>query len=1086
MKQTKFLIRLKGNRPKNIFYLLAFVLMLSTQSILGQAKTITGTVVDENKVPLPGVSVLLKNTQIGAQTDFEGKYQIKISNQSSGTLVFSFIGYKSQSMTIGAKSVINLSMTPDVQTLNEVVVVGYGTQKKASVVGAISTIKGDKLSAQGNVSNLTDALSGLIPGLSVLSISGLPGGDLVSNTKVFSASEILIRGKTTWNSSSPLILVDGVERAMNDIDISEVETISVLKDASATAVFGVKGGNGVILITTKRGKEGKSSFSLQAESSYETPSDQIKALDIAGSARARNYALERNRRFSQGLWDELYMADEEVGYYKNNTYPYAYQNLNWQDVLYKSITKSYRINATASGGNEKAKYFASASYNHVGDLMNSENVGQGYLPAYSYDRFNIRSNFDFKISKTTSLAANFAGIYGVRTTPPSNTQEGLFSGTSEFSGETPILQYEDGVYGADNSRFEASNPYYRLNFLGVESEPRTTINMDYTLTQDLDVVTKGLKITGKLAYDNVFRTVGKKVNDYGLLRKTINKQFYLLGGFYDNSTKTYMLNGQPANMADWTDYQEPSTGGREGFGWVKQPNTYNSESVSLKNAERNLYYEMALRYNRTFGVHNVTALSMFSRQFAETGSNWPEKREDWVGRFTYDYDSRYLLEMNGAYNGSQKFGPNYRFDFFPSASAGWVLSNEKFLKDAAWLSQLKVRYSYGLVGNDRVNTGSTWPYLTIYDTYNFGSAEETFYGYPTAYTQLPRYNEGNPGNPDLRWEKATKQNLGFDFAAFKNKLSITAELFKENREDMLIGANERQNTVAPIYGKPAPPANIGRAKSQGAEFLINYRNSINEFNYWVSANWSVARSEVIFKESTDLTLPHQRPEGNPIGQTSASLSMGIINSWDDLYAYTGGANAAANGKLLPGDMALVDFNADGRYDRNDDKAPYGYPTYPQNNYGFSLGGDYKGFDFSIQFVGAYNATRTVAPHLFYKDNLFVPAYFLDHTWTPEYGNSNPDFPALALESLKTDAERGNFGQFYEYDGSFIRVQSAEIGYSLPKKWVSPLRISNFKLYVNGRNLFLWTKMPNDGVGMDDPGKNYPTKKQLNLGVNIKF
>lgn len=1086
MKQIEFLKKLNGNSSRKILYLLAFALMLTTQSVLGQTKMITGKVLDENKQPLPGVSVALKNTPVGTQTDVNGNFKINVPTQSTNVLVFGFIGYKSQSITIGNRSDINITMDEDIAALSEVVVVGYGTQKKESVVGAISTINGDALTERGIVSNLTDALTGLVPGLSVLSVSGLPGGSSSTNSKVFTESEILIRGKTTWNSSAPLILVDGVERQMNDIDISEVETVSVLKDASATAVFGVKGGNGVILITTKRGKAGKSTFGLNAEMAYETPSKQIETMDIPSSAIARNYALERARRFSQGSWDELYLADEEIDYYRNNTYPYAYQNLNWADMLYKDAAKSYRINATGSGGSEKAKYFASASYNHVGDLLNSQELGQGYLPAYSYNRLNIRSNFDFTLTKTTTLAANFAGIYSATTNPTANAVEGLFGGPSQFSGDEPILRYEDGVYGADNSRFEASNPFYMLNFMGVESGPRTSITMDYSLTQKLDVIAKGLQATGKLAYDNIFATDGKGVKDYGNIRKTINKEFYLQGGYYDYTTKTYVLNGQPANMDDWTTYVSPAAS-TDGFGWVKRPNTYDGENVSLGSAERNLYYEMALRYNRSFGVHNVTALTMFSRQFRERGSDWPGKREDWVGRLTYDYDSRYLLEINGAYNGSEKFGPDYRFDFFPSASVGWVLSQEKFLKDTQWLDQLKVRYSYGLVGNDRVNTGSTWPYLTIYDTYNFGGSGATYYGYPTGYDQLPKYNEGNPGNPELRWEKAAKQNLGIDFAAFKNKLSITAELFSENRKDMLIAAADRANTVAPIYGKPAPPANIGQATSRGAELMVNYRNSINrDIKYFVRANWSVARSKVLYKESTALTLPHQRPEGNPIDQTTASISAGIVNSWDDLYVYAGGANASANGKLLPGDMALVDYNGDGRYDRNDDRAPYGYPTYPQNNYGFSLGGDFKGFDLALNFVGAYNATRNVAPFLFYKDNLFVPSYLLNHTWTPAYGNSNPDFPALALESLKSDAERGNYGEFHERDGSFLRLQSAQIGYSLPKKWITSVGVSNARLYINGGNLFLWTRMPNDGVGIDNPGKNYPTRKQLNFGLNVKF
>lgn len=1086
MKQNDFLKRLKikkDKRPKLVLLGLFFLMFfLNAQNVLGQDKTITGVVVDENNNPLPGVAVLLRNSQTGAQTDFDGLYQIKIPVDGKSTLEFSYLGYNLQSISVGSKTVIDVTMVPDITALGEIVVVGYGTQKKESVVGAIGVATADDIKQQGNVSNMTDALTGLIPGLSVLSTSGLPGGDFESNTKIFSPAEILIRGKTTWNDASPLILVDGVERLMSDVDISEVATVSVLKDASATAVFGVKGGNGVVLITTKRGKVGKSRFNLEAEMSFETPSDQITVAPVPESARARNIGLERIRRFNQGLWDELYFSDEEIGYFRDGTYPYAYQNIDWSDILFNDITNSYRVNATASGGTEKVQYFASTSFNHVGDLLNSQNLGQGYHPSYSYDRFNIRTNFDFQISSTTKLTANFAGMYGVRKTPPSTTREGLFAGPSQYSGDMPILVYEDGVYGSEDARFKASNPFFKLNFNGVQTQPRTTINMDYALTQDLDAITKGLKFTGKLAYDNTFRNVGKRVNESGNTTKEISKDFYLGGGYYDYETETYMYDGVPADMDIWTNYTEPS-GGTEGFGFVKEPNTFGSEQVEVNNSDRNLYYELALRYSRSFNdVHNVTAMGMFSRQFRERGSNWPSKREDWVGRVTYNFSSRYFVEANGAYNGSEKFGPGYRFDFFPSVAAGWMVSNEKFLKNTTWLSKLKVRYSYGYVGNDRVNTGSTWPYLTIYDTWDYGASGATYYGYSDGYKEYPRWNEGNPGNPDLRWETALKQNLGFEFAAFRNRLNVNVELFKESREDMLIGANDRRNTVPPLFGKPAPPANIGKAKSHGAEVEVSYRNSINSFNYWVSANWTIARSEVVFRESTELTLPHQRAEGFPIGQTRTPLGLGFINSWDDMYVVTGGPNSSDNSKLLPGDIYLLDFNADGRYDGGFDNVPYGYPTYPQNNYGVSLGGDYKGFEASIRFVGAYNATRRVSPSLFWSDNMFAPDDILDETWSPEYNNSDPSYPALALE-VKNYNPRGHYPEF---DGSFLRIQSAQIGYSLPKSWLKSMRISRLKIYANGRNLFLWTKMPNDGVGIDNPGKNYPTKKQFNLGVNVGF
>jgi hypothetical protein len=463
----------------------------------------------------------------------------------------------------------------------------------------------------------------------------------------------------------------------------------------------------------------------------------------------------------------------------------------------------------------------------------------------------------------------------------------------------------------------------------------------------------------------------------------------------------------------------------------------------------------------------------------------PQKREDWVGRITYDYDDRYFFETNGAYNGTEKFGPEYRFDFFPSVAAGWLLSNENFIKNNFnWIDKLKIRYSIGKVGNYNVNAGGQWPFATIWDYYSFGYSGATYYGYPSTYSQYPKYNEGNPGNPDLHWEKARKQNLGFEFEALRKRISFTADIFNEYRWDMLIGANERQNTVAPTTGKPAPAANIGEAKSHGAEIELTYRHSIrNKLHLWVSGKWAMARSEVIYKESADLMLPHQKPEGKPIGQTTTGISVGFIESWDDMYSSTRSSDASDQTMLMPGDLIMLDFNSDGKYNSSDDRVPYGYPTYPQNNYGFDFGGTLGGFDLVVRFLGAYNTTRNISPNLFWADNLYFPTSIRNATWSPQYNNADPSYPALALGDSKTYIP---LGAWTHHDGSFLRLQSVQLSYNLPKNWVKKVDISNVKLYVNGRNLFLWTKMPDDGVGMDSPGKNYPTKKQINFGFNIQF
>ncbi len=460
---------------------------------------------------------------------------------------------------------------------------------------------------------------------------------------------------------------------------------------------------------------------------------------------------------------------------------------------------------------------------------------------------------------------------------------------------------------------------------------------------------------------------------------------------------------------------------------------------------------------------------------------------------TYSYDRRYFLEVNGAYNGSEKFGPGYKFAFFPSVGGSWVISNESFMQNASseWLERLKVRYSWGLVGNDRVNAGGQWPYVTVWEMFpnaiNGPSGndsptviEESRFGYPfSEYDQYIRTSEGTPGNPDLRWETARKQNLGLDIGLFRNKISMALDLWNEYRYDMLIAANQRQ--IPSVSGVPSfAAANLGEAKSHGMEFEVTYRNTVgNVFNYWVKANWAVARSEIIYKEDPPLTPSYRAQQGFPLDQTRTSMASGIMNSWDDVYLTSGSSTGGQNEQRMPGDVALIDYDADGLYESSDDVVPYGYPVYPQNNYGISLGADYKGLEFSILFVGAYNVTRRIGDPKFGFERAFIPDYLLDRSWT--YNNINPDYPALSRGSKWAPT-----GHYQRYDGSFLRIQSAQLAYSLPGKWTKRIGISNIQFYVNGRNLWMWSLMPDDGVGANHDLKNYPTKKHVNFGLRVQF
>ena len=1066
---------------KKILTLISLFL-LGTFTLSAQQGLITGTVYDESGQIMIGVNVTVQGKTIGTITDTEGKFAL--GGASLGDIItFSFIGMETQSIKVTSQDqVMTVTLKSSAVGLDELIVIGYGQQKKESVVGAIAVAKGEDLRSNGNVSNLRDALTGSIPGMAVLATSGLPGG---GDERISRETELLIRGKTTWNDASPLILVDGVERDMDDIDINDVESISVLKDASATAVFGVKGGNGVILITTKRGEKGKAIFTVEGEYSLESWSKIVQPADLVHATHAYNSAVERTRRIDQSGKLGNYYSDEVIGYYRDNTYPYAYPNNDWLDIAFKDFAQSYRVNTSVRGGTETLKYFVTAGFNHVDDIFNGQNIGQGYTPGQDYDRINIRSNLDFKLTGTTFLRANLYGIQTFQKSIPSYQINGFYDGIAGLPSNSQVYRYEDGMYGAYNALILAYNPMYEINYGGVEMTSRTTVNMDYTLEQDLKFITPGLKVSAKLAHDNRFVSSGPSVRDEGALQKTINPDFYLEGGYYDYEEGLYRLaNGEPANMDLYTVYYEETSGAKQaGFGWIRQPPDYSSEGGSANFTQRNLYYEARINYARTFGKHDVTGTGVFSRQEDVLGSNWPRKREDWIGRLTYNYDVRYFLEINGAYNGSEKFGPNYKFDLFPSIGGSWLISNERFIKNASldWLERLRIRYSWGLTGNDRVDAGGQWPYVTIWSLDGDQIIyDQSLYGFPISnYDGYLSYVEGTPGNPSLRWETARKQNLGFDLGLFKNKISLSVDAWDEYRHDMLIAADERE--IPPVSGVPSnAAANLGEASSKGLEFDLTYRNTIaNYFHYWVKANWSVARSLVIYKANAPLTPDYRADEGFPLNQTRTSMASEIIQSWDDLYSTVGSAAGGQNNQRMPGDAALIDFDADGAYESSEDVVPYGYPVYPQNNYGFSLGGDYKGIQFSVQFVGAYNVTRNISSGHFGNEKAFVPEYLLDKTWT--YNMSDPTFPALSR-----GAKWNPTGHYGLYDGSFLRIQSAQLSYTLPVDLTKRIGIERLELYVNGRNLWLWCLMPDDGVGANHSLKNYPTKKQMNLGLRIQF
>jgi len=627
--------------------------------VIIQTRNVTGRVIDAvSDEALPGVNIVEKGTYNGTVTDLDGNYALEVSDNA--VLVFSSVGYKPQEISVDNRSVIDVQLNEDLKQLEEIVVIGYGEQKKESVVGSIVQTTGRELMQSGGVSTVGQALTGRLPGVISITSTGRPGNE---------SPEIYIRGQSTWNGGGqPLILVDGVERSMNDIDINDIEDISVLKDASATAVFGVKGANGVILITTKRGKKGKPQLSLSANSTLKTPSKIPQKLGAYEAIGVVNDAILREVSAVPESWSDY--TPEQIRYkYLNPANQYErerYPNVDWADVVMKDFAMDHRLNLSIRGGTDFAKYFGALSYQHVGDIFNAQDYdnGRSYDASFGYDRFNYRSNVDFDITPTTRFSVNLSGFYGVQ----KDIGGDMRLVYSSLYGMAPSLFYpihSDGTYGKDpTDRWDTTNPLMIMTSKGTFNNHKFQVNSDFILEQKLDFLLDGLKFRGSIAYDNNFEGQGGIREDNP-------------GGRDNVIYKIYLENGDELYVTPPGDNQ---------FDYVLQPWYYDPLDIDNRQIMRRLFYQLSLNYNHTFAErHNTEVLLLMNREEYAKGSMFPRFREDWVARFTYNYNERYFIDVNGAYNGTEKFGPGYRFDLFPSVALGWMISDEPFLRNYSWL-----------------------------------------------------------------------------------------------------------------------------------------------------------------------------------------------------------------------------------------------------------------------------------------------------------------------------------------------------------------------------------------------------------------
>ncbi|BAV06765.1 TonB-linked outer membrane protein, SusC/RagA family [Filimonas lacunae] len=1012
------------------------------------ARTIKGTVYDAQNQPLADATVRVKGKGTITKTNKDGKFTISVP-VGKQVLEISHVGKSTLEMTADNQEDLVLSLKDAAANLEDIIVVGYGQQKKASVVGAISQTTGKVLERTGGVSNLGMALTGNLPGLVTTASTGMPGAE---------TPQILIRAQTTWNNSSPLILVDGVERpgALGAIDIASVESISILKDASATAVYGVKGANGVILITTKKGKEGKATIRIRSNVTVKTVSKLPAKLDAYDALLLKNQVIERELPSTPSAWT-AYMPLAIIDKYRHpaNAEEWdRYPNVDWQKELFKSNTKSYNTSASVSGGSKFVTYFAGVDYTYEGDLFRTFQNNRGYQSGYGYSRTNVRSNLDFNLTKSTKFTTRIFGSNGVRKVPwgAADGDASYWASAYRTSPEAMRPVYSDGTFGFYSPRnADVPNSVYNLAVSGLEKRTSTQLTTDFVLQQELNMITKGLSARGSISLDNTFSETGRGINDLynGPQRKWIDPGSGLV--VYE----------QPINSGTQLDYTDMVR-------W-----SIAAGSVDKGATYRRLNYMLQLNYARRFGKHDVSALALLQREKYATGSEFYRFREDWVFRLTYNYNNKYFLETNGAYNGSEKFGPAYRFAFFPSFSGGWMISNESFVKDhLPFIDQLKLRASWGKVGDD--NVSGRWLYK---DQWSFGGNAQM--GSPIVNTPYTFYNITQLGNPNISWETVEKRNLGVEYSLLDGEIAGSVDVFKDERRDVIIDGGSR--AIPTYFGVAAPKANLGRVSGKGYEAELRLSHTFRGgFHIWANTNFTHAVNKVIFRDDPELLPAYQQQAGWALGQNRSFLNNGYIQSWDDIYGSTQ-RNANNNAKFA-GDYNIVDYNGDGIID-NYDQAPYQYSSSPQNTYSMSIGAEWKGFSVFVQLYGVNNVTRYVDFPTFNTYSGSNVAFVEGTYWTKDAGGQIP------LPRYSTLMPAGGNGTRYLFDGSYLRLKNAEIGYTFSGKAINRLGVKTCRLYVNGNNLALWTKMPDDRESNFSGSAAfgaYPTMKRYNVGIDINL
>ena len=1034
---------------------LSLALILASMVAVAQTKTVKGVIYEEETgEPMPGATVSVEGSTRGVMTDLDGSFELT-GVKPTDKLKFECLGKETQVLQVGTMTNFVVKLKNAANELDEVTVVAFGKQRKESVIGSISTV--DVKTLKGPSSNLTTALAGNVAGVIAYQRTGEPGQD---------NADFFVRGITTFGANtSPLILIDNIELTSTDLarlQPDDIESFSIMKDATATALYGARGANGVIFVTTKRGQEGPAKIFARVETSISAPTDVVELADPVTYMKSYNEAISTRDPLGELMY--TYDKIEQTG--KPGANRLIYPANDWYDMLFKDFATSYRANVSARGGGKVATYYVSGAYTEDTGVLKVDKRNS-FNNNIDDKNYTLRSNVDINVTPTTKLAVrltgNFRDYQGPLNGGSDVYRQVMHSDPVLFPAYYPVDDEHVGIQHIMFGNYEDGsyiNPYANL-VKGYKNYQRSQMIAAVQLEQDLKFITKGLSF---MTLFNLTR----------LSEFTVNRQFnpywYRLDR-YDSYTGEYHVNRINENGTDYLTYSE-----------------------SGKTVKNTMYSETRLNYNRSFGKHDVTGLLVLTASeslTANAGSlqlSLPSRNAGLSGRFTYGYDKRYFVEYNFGYNGSERFHKSHRWGFFPSAGLAWMMSNEKWFKPLTKVvSNLKLRYSYGLVGNDNIGSSSNrFYYLSEMSMNNSGLGASFGETRNVSYNGIGvvRY-----ANEAITWEKSYKSNYALELGLFK-KLDIIAEYFTEHRTDIFMQRADIPNTMglqAAVYG------NIGQARSKGIDIQADYKQA------WASGLWASARANFTYSTGKydvyeEPTYPesYRQHAGRSIRQTWGYIAERLFV--DDEDAANSPSQAAFGSQYGGGDIKYTDVNGDGVI-TNADMVPIGYPTSPEIIYGFGVSLGHKGFDVSVFFQGLgresfwidatsaystkYNKYGT-AP--FVNNGQLLKAYSDSH-WSED----NRDIYALYPRySAYENHNNTQVSTWWMRDGSFVRLKQMEFGYTLPQKLTNKIHIDNLRVYFQGNNLLCWSKFKLWDPELAGEGFNYPIQRTFNIGVNVTF